>query len=183
MYRNKISFFQHLAKNMHHMFEIERKKGPFFSSHRRFCIPFILCASRWGMPIFSGLIFFLLELFFIIYSGHHFNDNGVASAWVTKYKGNMKNKIYVVMSWQNFIYLIFAYIQVASILLCCAFFYDIFWVFLSPLIFHQSVMIAVSSYLFFPGPFIIIFYVWMFLYVIWCHRWTPCNCKEYIKTV
>ncbi|RZS00981.1 hypothetical protein BHM03_00030774 [Ensete ventricosum] len=48
-------------------------------------------------------------------------------------------------------------IKVASILLCCAFFYDIFWVFLSPLIFHQSVMIAVSSYLFVPGPFIVIF--------------------------
>ncbi|URD86820.1 signal peptide peptidase-like [Musa troglodytarum] len=48
-------------------------------------------------------------------------------------------------------------IKVASVLLCCAFFYDIFWVFLSPLIFHQSVMIAVSSYLFFPGPFIITF--------------------------
>ncbi|XP_064951071.1 signal peptide peptidase-like 2 isoform X3 [Musa acuminata AAA Group] len=36
-------------------------------------------------------------------------------------------------------------IKVASILLCCAFFYDIFWVFLSPLIFHQSVMIAVAT--------------------------------------
>ncbi|KAF2616451.1 hypothetical protein F2Q68_00038371 [Brassica cretica] len=35
-------------------------------------------------------------------------------------------------------------IRVATILLCCAFFYDIFWVFLSPLIFKQSVMIAVA---------------------------------------
>uniref|UniRef100_A0A7N0T9A2 PA domain-containing protein n=1 Tax=Kalanchoe fedtschenkoi TaxID=63787 RepID=A0A7N0T9A2_KALFE len=35
-------------------------------------------------------------------------------------------------------------IKVASALLCCAFAYDIFWVFLSPLIFHQSVMIAVA---------------------------------------
>jgi signal peptide peptidase-like protein 2B len=34
--------------------------------------------------------------------------------------------------------------QVATVLLCCAFVYDIFWVFLSPIIFHQSVMIAVS---------------------------------------
>ncbi|XP_010248042.1 PREDICTED: signal peptide peptidase-like 2 [Nelumbo nucifera] len=33
-------------------------------------------------------------------------------------------------------------IKVASVLLCCAFVYDIFWVFLSPLIFHESVMIA-----------------------------------------
>ncbi|XP_010557058.1 PREDICTED: signal peptide peptidase-like 5 [Tarenaya hassleriana] len=35
-------------------------------------------------------------------------------------------------------------IRVATVLLCCAFVYDIFWVFLSPLIFHQSVMIAVA---------------------------------------
>ncbi|MBA0798274.1 hypothetical protein Gohar_008881 [Gossypium harknessii] len=34
--------------------------------------------------------------------------------------------------------------QVATVLLCCAFVYDIFWVFLSPLIFHQSVMIVVA---------------------------------------
>ncbi|CAI9778235.1 unnamed protein product [Fraxinus pennsylvanica] len=36
-------------------------------------------------------------------------------------------------------------IKVATVLLCCAFLYDIFWVFLSPLIFHDSVMIAVAS--------------------------------------
>ncbi|CAM8940667.1 unnamed protein product [Rhodiola kirilowii] len=35
-------------------------------------------------------------------------------------------------------------IKVASALLSCAFAYDIFWVFISPLIFHQSVMIAVA---------------------------------------
>ncbi|KAK9288813.1 hypothetical protein L1049_017278 [Liquidambar formosana] len=35
-------------------------------------------------------------------------------------------------------------IKVATVLLCCAFFYDIFWVFVSPLIFHESVMIAVA---------------------------------------
>ncbi|CAK9167730.1 unnamed protein product [Ilex paraguariensis] len=35
-------------------------------------------------------------------------------------------------------------IKVATVLLCCAFLYDIFWVFLSPLIFHNSVMIAVA---------------------------------------
>ncbi|KAL9397610.1 hypothetical protein Peur_011863 [Populus x canadensis] len=35
-------------------------------------------------------------------------------------------------------------IKVATVLLCCAFVYDIFWVFLSPIIFHQSVMIAVA---------------------------------------
>ncbi|XP_077250447.1 SIGNAL PEPTIDE PEPTIDASE-LIKE 3 isoform X2 [Tasmannia lanceolata] len=35
-------------------------------------------------------------------------------------------------------------IKVASVLLSCAFFYDIFWVFISPLIFHESVMIAVA---------------------------------------
>ncbi|TYJ42788.1 hypothetical protein E1A91_A03G110900v1 [Gossypium mustelinum] len=35
-------------------------------------------------------------------------------------------------------------IKVATVLLCCAFVYDIFWVFLSPLIFHQSVMIVVA---------------------------------------
>ncbi|THG02731.1 hypothetical protein TEA_005422 [Camellia sinensis var. sinensis] len=34
-------------------------------------------------------------------------------------------------------------IKVATVLLCCAFLYDIFWVFLSPYIFHDSVMIAV----------------------------------------
>ncbi|KAK2973814.1 hypothetical protein RJ640_012284, partial [Escallonia rubra] len=36
-------------------------------------------------------------------------------------------------------------IKVATVLLCCAFVYDIFWVFLSPLIFHDSVMIAVAQ--------------------------------------
>ncbi|KAI8538173.1 hypothetical protein RHMOL_Rhmol09G0081500 [Rhododendron molle] len=36
-------------------------------------------------------------------------------------------------------------IKVATVLLCCAFIYDIFWVFLSPLIFHDSVMIADMS--------------------------------------
>ncbi|CAN1732086.1 Signal peptide peptidase-like 5 [Linum perenne] len=35
--------------------------------------------------------------------------------------------------------------KVATVLLCCAFVYDIFWVFLSPIIFHQSVMIAVAK--------------------------------------
>ncbi|XXG41453.1 hypothetical protein AAC387_Pa01g1904 [Persea americana] len=35
-------------------------------------------------------------------------------------------------------------IKVASVLLTCAFFYDIFWVFISPLIFNESVMIAVA---------------------------------------
>ncbi|XP_031474620.1 signal peptide peptidase-like 2 isoform X2 [Nymphaea colorata] len=35
-------------------------------------------------------------------------------------------------------------IKVAAALLCCAFVYDIFWVFISPLLFHQSVMIAVA---------------------------------------
>lgn len=44
-------------------------------------------------------------------------------------------------------------IQVASVLLCCAFVYDIFWVFVSPLIFHESVMIAVSFNINFASPF------------------------------
>lgn len=35
-------------------------------------------------------------------------------------------------------------IKVATVLLSCAFVYDIFWVFISPLIFHESVMIAVA---------------------------------------
>ncbi|XP_034685455.1 signal peptide peptidase-like 2 [Vitis riparia] len=35
-------------------------------------------------------------------------------------------------------------IKVASVLLCCAFVYDIFWVFISPVIFKDSVMIAVA---------------------------------------
>lgn len=35
-------------------------------------------------------------------------------------------------------------IKVATVLLSCAFCYDIFWVFISPLIFHESVMIAVA---------------------------------------
>ncbi|KAI4370415.1 hypothetical protein MLD38_018769 [Melastoma candidum] len=35
-------------------------------------------------------------------------------------------------------------IMVATVLLCCAFFYDIFWVFLSPVFFKESVMIAVA---------------------------------------
>ncbi|KAF7105540.1 hypothetical protein CFC21_106339 [Triticum aestivum] len=36
-------------------------------------------------------------------------------------------------------------IRVASVLLSAAFVYDIFWVFISPLVFHESVMIAVAS--------------------------------------
>ncbi|XP_047319988.1 signal peptide peptidase-like 3 [Impatiens glandulifera] len=36
-------------------------------------------------------------------------------------------------------------IKVATVLLCCAFLYDIFWVFLSPYIFHNSVMIVVAK--------------------------------------
>lgn len=35
-------------------------------------------------------------------------------------------------------------IKVAAVLLCCAFVYDIFWVFISPLFFSESVMIAVA---------------------------------------
>ncbi|QHO09660.1 Signal peptide peptidase-like [Arachis hypogaea] len=35
-------------------------------------------------------------------------------------------------------------IKVATVLLCCAFVYDVFWVFISPLIFHESVMITVA---------------------------------------
>ncbi|MCO5583116.1 hypothetical protein L7F22_037024 [Adiantum nelumboides] len=35
-------------------------------------------------------------------------------------------------------------IKVATVLLSCAFFYDIFWVFISPLIFHESVMVVVA---------------------------------------
>lgn len=35
-------------------------------------------------------------------------------------------------------------IKVATVLLSCAFVYDIFWVFISPLIFHESVMIVVA---------------------------------------
>ncbi|KAH7421855.1 hypothetical protein KP509_13G078500 [Ceratopteris richardii] len=35
-------------------------------------------------------------------------------------------------------------IKVATVLLVCAFFYDIFWVFVSPLIFHESVMVVVA---------------------------------------
>jgi hypothetical protein len=34
---------------------------------------------------------------------------------------------------------------VSTVLLSCAFFYDIFWVFVSPLIFQESVMIVVCS--------------------------------------
>ncbi|WMV48557.1 hypothetical protein MTR67_041942 [Solanum verrucosum] len=36
-------------------------------------------------------------------------------------------------------------IKAATVLLCCAFVYDIFWVFLSPAIFHDSVMISVAK--------------------------------------
>jgi hypothetical protein len=36
-------------------------------------------------------------------------------------------------------------IKVSTVLLSCAFFYDIFWVFVSPLIFQESVMIVVCS--------------------------------------
>ncbi|KAJ1382420.1 Presenilin/signal peptide peptidase [Sesbania bispinosa] len=36
-------------------------------------------------------------------------------------------------------------IKVATVLLCCAFVYDIFWVFISPVIFRKSVMITVAK--------------------------------------
>ncbi|KAL5057757.1 hypothetical protein RYX36_029361 [Vicia faba] len=36
-------------------------------------------------------------------------------------------------------------IKVATVLLSSAFAYDIFWVFISPLIFHESVMIATGA--------------------------------------
>jgi len=36
-------------------------------------------------------------------------------------------------------------IRIASILLCAMFFFDIFWVFISPLIFQQSVMVTVAT--------------------------------------
>ncbi|CAI9271156.1 unnamed protein product [Lactuca saligna] len=36
-------------------------------------------------------------------------------------------------------------IKVATVLLCCAFAYDIFWVFISPVFFHDSVMISVAA--------------------------------------
>ncbi|KAJ9542920.1 hypothetical protein OSB04_029426 [Centaurea solstitialis] len=36
-------------------------------------------------------------------------------------------------------------IKVATVLLCCAFMYDIFWVFISPIFFHDSVMISVAK--------------------------------------
>ncbi|KAK4420121.1 Signal peptide peptidase-like 3 [Sesamum alatum] len=36
-------------------------------------------------------------------------------------------------------------IKVATVLLCCAFLYDIFWVFISPFLFNDSVMIAVAK--------------------------------------
>jgi signal peptide peptidase-like protein 2B len=36
-------------------------------------------------------------------------------------------------------------IRVASLLLSCMFFFDIFWVFISPLIFHRSVMVTVAK--------------------------------------
>jgi signal peptide peptidase-like protein 2B len=35
-------------------------------------------------------------------------------------------------------------IKVSTILLSCAFFYDVFWVFISPAFFHESVMIVVA---------------------------------------
>lgn len=35
-------------------------------------------------------------------------------------------------------------IKVSTVLLCCAFFYDVFWVFISPSFFHESVMIVVA---------------------------------------
>jgi len=36
-------------------------------------------------------------------------------------------------------------IQVGTVLLGCAFLYDIFWVFVSKKLFHESVMIVVSN--------------------------------------
>jgi Ni,Fe-hydrogenase I cytochrome b subunit len=35
--------------------------------------------------------------------------------------------------------------QVGTVLLSCAFLYDIFWVFVSKKVFHESVMIVVSN--------------------------------------
>ena len=40
----------------------------------------------------------------------------------------------------------FLTLQVSTVLLSCAFVYDIFWVFMSPTLFNESVMIVVSTY-------------------------------------
>jgi hypothetical protein len=40
------------------------------------------------------------------------------------------------------------YAQVSTVLLSCAFLYDVFWVFISPKFFHESVMIVVRSLIF-----------------------------------
>jgi len=82
----------------------------------------------------------------LVFPGHLFDDNSIADGPITKYQGNIWLKIFVT---DNTFFLLLSwhfhfYVQVASALLSCAFVYDIFWVFISPLIFHESVMIAVS---------------------------------------
>ncbi|KAI3839810.1 hypothetical protein MKW98_010115 [Papaver atlanticum] len=76
-----------------------------------------------------------------------FDDNSTAKDTSTKYKDTKCVFLFCFFN-SHFSAIasssIFTY-QVASVLLSCAFVYDIFWVFISPLIFDESVMIAFAQ--------------------------------------
>jgi hypothetical protein len=66
------------------------------------------------------------------------SEKCILTTTVTLFK--MLILMYILFFWLNFFY----HVQVGTILLSCAFLYDIFWVFVSKWLFKESVMIVVS---------------------------------------
>ncbi|CAI0397246.1 unnamed protein product [Linum tenue] len=94
--------------------------------------------------LYSITMFLYFFFFVLILVGLAF-----AIAWAITRKASFswigQDVLYVKILLYSSQYYLILLIQVATVLLCCAFVYDIFWVFLSPIIFHQSVMIAVAK--------------------------------------
>ncbi|EPS67149.1 hypothetical protein M569_07625, partial [Genlisea aurea] len=85
------------------------------------------------ISIFSLLVLIACTIFTIIWASNH----KASYSWVGQDVLGICMMITVLQLAQ------LPNIKVSTVLLCCAFIYDVFWVFLSPLIFHDSVMIAV----------------------------------------
>lgn len=97
----------------------------------------------------------------LLHSGHLHDDSSIASGAYAKHKStsgygltcygstSLQDDVFsssAFVNWSTSLTLtrFRSFFQVASALLVAAFFYDIFWVFISPLIFKKSVMITVS---------------------------------------
>jgi hypothetical protein len=97
----------------------------------------------------------------LLHSGHLHDDSSIASGAYAKHKStsgygltcygstSLQDDVFsssAFVNWSTSLTLtrFGSFFQVASALLVAAFFYDIFWVFISPLIFKKSVMITVS---------------------------------------